>query len=163
MITDNGSCYKSQLWPHACAATGTTVKKTRPCRPQTNGKIERFHRILLEEWAYIRPWTSDHATHIAYAGFIHFYNHHRAQHLVWVKVWNGQVTSPLENCCVRSRERDCGLLQLSKLGRVSHPADDGGSVVVGRLDEHRTDEAAGFGVDEDGGATVEGCGLDVTR
>ena len=39
--------------------TGTTVKKTRPRRPQTNGKVERFHRILLEEWAYIRPWTSE--------------------------------------------------------------------------------------------------------
>ena len=35
------------------------VKKTRPYRPQTNGKVERFHRILLEEWAYIRPWTSE--------------------------------------------------------------------------------------------------------
>ncbi len=77
VITDNGSCYKKR-WAQACAATGTTVKKTRPRRPQTNGKIERFHRILLEEWAYVRPWTSDQQRTTAYDGFVHFYNHHRA-------------------------------------------------------------------------------------
>jgi transposase InsO family protein len=78
VLTDNGSCYKSRLWHQACHDTGTTVKKTRPRRPQTNGKVERFHRILLEEWAYIRPWTSDTQRTTAYNGFIHFYNHHRA-------------------------------------------------------------------------------------
>ncbi len=78
VITDNGSCYRSGLWHRACATTGTTVKKTRPRRPQTNGKVERFHRILLEEWAYIRPWTSETQRADAYVGFIHFYNQHRA-------------------------------------------------------------------------------------
>jgi transposase InsO family protein len=78
VITDNGSCYRSGLWHRACQATGTTVKKTRPRRPQTNGKVERFHRILLEEWAYIRPWYSETQRAHAYDGFIHFYNHHRA-------------------------------------------------------------------------------------
>jgi len=78
VLTDNGSCYRSGLWHRACAATGTTVKKTRSRRPQTNGKVERFHRILLEEWAYIRPWTSESQRSAAYDGFIHFYNHHRA-------------------------------------------------------------------------------------
>ena len=77
VITDNGSCYKSMHWIKACTATGTTAKKTRPRRPQTNGKVERFHRILLEEWADIRGWTSDQQRTKAYAGFIHFYNHHR--------------------------------------------------------------------------------------
>jgi transposase InsO family protein len=78
VITDNGACYRSGLWHRACAATGTAPKKTRPYRPQTNGKIERFHRILLEEWAYIRPWNSEDQRAAAYDGFIHFYNHHRA-------------------------------------------------------------------------------------
>ena len=78
VITDNGSCYKSKLWHKACKRTGTKVKKTRPYRPQTNGKVERFHRILLEEWAYIRPWRSETQRADAYIGFIHFYNHHRA-------------------------------------------------------------------------------------
>ena len=76
VITDNGPCYKSRLWHHACATTGTTVKKTRPRRPQTNGKVERYHRILIEEWAYIRPWTSDAQRATAYEHFVHFYNHH---------------------------------------------------------------------------------------
>ena len=78
VISDNGSCYKSGLWHRACAETGTTVKKTRPRRPQTNGKVERFHRILLEEWAYIRPWASEAKRHAGYDAFIHFYNHHRS-------------------------------------------------------------------------------------
>jgi transposase InsO family protein len=78
VITDNGSCYRSGLWHRACSATGTQVRRTRPYRPQTNGKIERFHRILLEEWAYIRPWTSETQRTHAYRGFIHFYNHHRS-------------------------------------------------------------------------------------
>ena len=77
VLTDNGPCYRSGLWHRACAATGTTVKKTRPRRPQTNGKVERFHRILLEEWAYIRHWNSEDERRQAYTRFIHFYNHHR--------------------------------------------------------------------------------------
>jgi transposase InsO family protein len=77
VLTDNGSCYRSGLWHRACAATATTVKKTRARRPQTNGKVERFHRILLEEWAYIRPWTSESQRAAAYANFTHFYNRHR--------------------------------------------------------------------------------------
>lgn len=78
VITDNGACYRSGLWHRACATTGTTVRKTRPRHPQTNGKVERFHRILLEEWAYIRPWTSETQRQHAYDHFIHFYNQHRS-------------------------------------------------------------------------------------
>ena len=77
VITDNGACYRSGQWHRACTATGTTPKKTRPRRPQTNGKVERYHRILLEEWAYIRPWTSEIKRAHGYDGFVHFYNHHR--------------------------------------------------------------------------------------
>jgi len=78
VITDNGGCYKSRAWHEACNKTRTKVKKTQPYRPQTNGKVERFHRILLEEWAYIRPWRSETQRADAYVGFIHFYNHHRS-------------------------------------------------------------------------------------
>ena len=76
-LTDNGSSYRSRDWANALAETGVVHKRTRVYRPQTNGKVERFHRILLEEWAYIRPWRTDHQRHQAYGGFIHFYNHHR--------------------------------------------------------------------------------------
>ena len=41
--------------------------------------IERYNRILLEEWAYIRPWRSETQRVAAYAGFVHFYNHHRSR------------------------------------------------------------------------------------
>jgi transposase InsO family protein len=78
VLTDNGGCYRSRHWQQACTATGTTPKRTRPYRPQTNGKIERFHRILLEEWAYLRPWTSEQQRTRAYTQFLHFYNHHRS-------------------------------------------------------------------------------------
>jgi transposase InsO family protein len=78
VLTDNGSCYRSWAFAAALAASRTRHKRTRPYRPQTNGKVERFHRILLEEWAYIRDWTSDRQRQAAYDGFIHFYNHHRS-------------------------------------------------------------------------------------
>ena len=77
-ITDNGACYKSHRWRDALTATGVRHKRTRPYRPQTNGKVERFHRILLEEWAYIRDWDTDHQRQAAYDGFMHSYNHHRS-------------------------------------------------------------------------------------
>jgi len=78
VLTDNGSCYRSRHWINYNQLAGIKVKKTRPYRPQTNGKIERFHRILLEEWAYIQDWTSELQRETAYRGFIHFYNNHRS-------------------------------------------------------------------------------------
>jgi transposase InsO family protein len=78
VITDNGSCYRSRLWRSTLEEAGITPKFTRPYRPQTNGKVERFHRILLEEWAYIRDWHSDTERSTHYEHFVHFYNHHRA-------------------------------------------------------------------------------------
>ena len=77
VLTDNGACYRSLRWRDACAAMGVTHKRTRPHRPQTNGKVERFHRILLEEWAYIRDWTSERQRVAGYDAFMHFYNRHR--------------------------------------------------------------------------------------
>jgi transposase InsO family protein len=77
-LTDNGACYRSRAWRHALDTTGVVHKRTRPYRPQTNGKVERFHRILLEEWAYVRDWTSDPQRRAAYDGFMHSYNHHRS-------------------------------------------------------------------------------------
>ena len=78
VITDNGSCYRSRLWRDALEHAGITPKFTRPYRPQTNGKVQRFHPILLEEWAYIRDWNSDQACSAHYEHCVHFCNHHRA-------------------------------------------------------------------------------------
>ncbi|MGQ4715931.1 IS481 family transposase [Streptomyces anulatus] len=78
VLTDNGSCYKSKLFTQALAAAGITHKKTRPYRPQTNGKVERFNRTLADEWAYQRPYRSNDERTRALADFLHTYNHHRS-------------------------------------------------------------------------------------
>ena len=55
VLTDNGANYRSRDLAAALAATAVIHKRTRPYRPQTNGKVERFHRTLITEWAYARP------------------------------------------------------------------------------------------------------------
>jgi transposase InsO family protein len=77
VLTDNGSCYRSRLWRRACHDLDVTHKRTRPYRPQTNGKVERFHRTLLVEWAYVRAYSSDSARVAALRKWLHLYNHHR--------------------------------------------------------------------------------------
>lgn len=77
VLSDNGSCYKSHLWADTCAELGISVKKTRPYRPQTNGKIERFHRTLAEGWAFKKFYNSESARLAALPAWIHEYNHHR--------------------------------------------------------------------------------------
>jgi transposase InsO family protein len=76
VLSDNGSAYKSQLWRQTCTELGVTVKKTRPYRPQTNGKIERFHRTM-HAWAFDRPYSSEKARRAALPAWLHHYNHHR--------------------------------------------------------------------------------------
>jgi transposase InsO family protein len=78
VITDNGACYRSRLWRDTLTAAAITVKKTRPYRPQTNGKVERFHRTLADEWAYAKPYPSESARRAALPTWLHMYNHHRS-------------------------------------------------------------------------------------
>lgn len=77
VLSDNGSAYRSHAWRDACTQLGITPKRTRPYRPQTNGKIERFHRTLADGWAYARFYASETERRDALPGWIHFYNHHR--------------------------------------------------------------------------------------
>jgi transposase InsO family protein len=77
VLSDNGSCYRSKLWAAACAELGITPKWTRPYRPQTNGKVERFHRTMTEGWAFKKLYTSESARRAAYQPWLHEYNHHR--------------------------------------------------------------------------------------
>jgi transposase InsO family protein len=77
VLSDNGSCYRSNLWREVCAELGIKHKRTRPYRPQTNGKIERFHRTLADGWAYARHYSSDAERRAALPRWLHFYNHHR--------------------------------------------------------------------------------------
>ena len=77
VLTDNGACYRSKAFAQVLADAGISHKRTRPYRPQTNGKVERFNRILLEEWAYARPYTSEAERQACYPDFIKHYNHTR--------------------------------------------------------------------------------------
>jgi transposase InsO family protein len=77
VLSDNGSCYKSHLWHQTCTDLGIAPKKTRPYRPQTNGKIERFHRTLAEGWAFKKFYNSESARLAALPAWVHEYNHHR--------------------------------------------------------------------------------------
>jgi transposase InsO family protein len=75
VLTDNGSCYRSHAFRDAL--NGIEHRRTRPYRPQTNGKIERFHRTLADEWAYARLYTSDAERCALFPIWLHTYNHHR--------------------------------------------------------------------------------------
>jgi transposase InsO family protein len=75
ILTDNGSCYRSHTFRDALA--GIEHRRTRPYRPQTNGKVERFHRTLADEWAYVRLYTSDAQRCDEFPRWLHTYNHHR--------------------------------------------------------------------------------------
>jgi len=77
VLTDNGPCYTGRDWAAASAELGITHKRTRRYRPQTNGKVERFNRTLLAEWAYAKPYRSESARRAALPRWIHIYNHHR--------------------------------------------------------------------------------------
>jgi len=76
--TDNGSCYKAHAFRAAIEATGATHRRLPPRRPQWNGKVERFNRTLLDEWAYVRVYRTDHARTQALTRWLHLYNHHRS-------------------------------------------------------------------------------------
>jgi transposase InsO family protein len=76
VLTDNGSCYRSKVFTDALGEQ-ITHKRTRPYRPQTNGKVERYNRTMLEEWAYARAYTSETERVAAFAAWLHTYNHHR--------------------------------------------------------------------------------------
>lgn len=76
VLTDNGSCYRSKMFAEALGED-ITHKRTRPYRPQTNGKVERYNRTMLEEWAYAKPYTSETQRVAAFPEWLHHYNHHR--------------------------------------------------------------------------------------
>jgi transposase InsO family protein len=75
VLPDNGSCYRSHAF--AAALGDTQHRRTRPYRPQTNGKVERFHRTLADEWAYARLYTSDAERCQQFVIWLHTYDFHR--------------------------------------------------------------------------------------
>jgi transposase InsO family protein len=77
VLTDNGSPYVSFDFRDTLHATDVTHRRIRRYRPQTNGKVERFNRTLLSEWAYCKPYQSESARRAALPAWLHIYNHHR--------------------------------------------------------------------------------------
>ena len=77
VLSDNGSAYRSFLWRDVCAELGIKPSRTRPRRPQTNGKIERFHRTMSDGWGYARCYASESERRDALPAWLHEYNHHR--------------------------------------------------------------------------------------
>jgi transposase InsO family protein len=75
VLTDNGSCYRSHTFGKALG--DIKHRRTRPYRPQTNGKVERFHRTLADEWAYARLYRNDAERCAEFPRWLHAYNHHR--------------------------------------------------------------------------------------
>jgi transposase InsO family protein len=77
LLTDNGSAYRSTVHAIACRALGIRHLRTRPYRPQTNGKAERFIRTLLGGWAYGATYRTSPERTAALDGWLWHYNHHR--------------------------------------------------------------------------------------
>jgi transposase InsO family protein len=77
LMTDNGNAYRSTIHALACKALGIKHLRTRPYRPRTNGKAERFIRTLLGGWAYGAIYRDSDERRRALAGWLDFYNRQR--------------------------------------------------------------------------------------
>jgi transposase InsO family protein len=77
LLTDNGSAYRSAVHAIACRTLGIRHLRTRPRRPQTNGKAERFIRTMLGGWAYGAIYRNSNERAAALDGWLWHYNHHR--------------------------------------------------------------------------------------
>jgi transposase InsO family protein len=77
VMTDNGSCYRSTMHAVACKALGLKHRRTRPYRPQTNGKAERFIRTMLGGWAYAALYRDSADRTAALSGWLSYYNFSR--------------------------------------------------------------------------------------
>jgi transposase InsO family protein len=77
VMSDNGACYRSTIHAFACRSMGLRHLRTRPYRPRTNGKAERFIRTLLAAWAYGAIYGSSQERAAALDGWLWIYNHRR--------------------------------------------------------------------------------------
>jgi transposase InsO family protein len=74
VLTDNGGNYRSRRFQAVAARRAVRLKRSRPYRPQTNGKAERFIQTLLREWAYVRPYSTSARRTRALQPWIRAYN-----------------------------------------------------------------------------------------
>jgi len=77
VLTDSAGAYRSRPFRKVCRWLGIAAKRTRPYRPQTNGKAERVIQTLLRKWAYARPYANSAERAAALPPWLHFYNEKR--------------------------------------------------------------------------------------
>ena len=77
VLTDNGSGYRSSVFASTCARHNVRPLRTRPYRPRTNGKAERFIQTMLREWAYVARYETSQQRNLALNTWINYYNHQR--------------------------------------------------------------------------------------
>lgn len=99
VMTDNARNYRtSRLFQQALTDAGTRHLLTRPYRPQTNGKAERFNQTLINEWAYDQPYTTNQARLDSLEAWLHDYNWHRYHTAVGAAP---ATRLPINNLCVK--------------------------------------------------------------
>lgn len=81
----------------ALAASKSRHKRTRPYRPQTNGKVERYHRAMATEWLYAKAWTSNDERHAALTAWLDYYNYDRPHSSLGGKTPISRCTRPTDN------------------------------------------------------------------
>jgi len=77
LLTDNGKVFRSDSFREICERFSVRQRFTRPYRPRTNGKAERFIQTMIREWAYRRPYSSSAKRRRALPRWLHYYNFHR--------------------------------------------------------------------------------------
>ncbi len=94
VMTDNGPNFRSHLFTEVLAERAIRHRRTRPYRPQTNGKVERFNRTLADEFLYARTFRSENERRRRLDRWVHDYNHHRNHTAV-----GGPPASRVHNVC----------------------------------------------------------------
>jgi len=77
LLTDNGGNYRSRVFHRQADELGIQLRRTRPYRPQTNGKAEAYIKTIQREWAFLRKYSSNQERLDELPRFVHLYNHHR--------------------------------------------------------------------------------------
>jgi transposase InsO family protein len=97
VMTDNGSCYRSQAFAQACKHFGLKHTRTRPYTPKTNGKAERFIQTALREWAYAKAYDTSRQRADDLPIWLHRYNWHRPHASLKAKTPISRLGLPEDN------------------------------------------------------------------
>ena len=97
VLSDNGGNYRSGAFHREAQALGIRLRRTRPRRPQTNGKAEAYIKTIQREWAYLRKYSSNQERLAELPRFVHLYNHHRPHTGIGNRPPSSRV--PVNNVC----------------------------------------------------------------